>query len=112
MPACTLEKIRAKVKAREETKDILIARFELENETISLDIIVILVWWQAFRTYIAQPIEIIDGEYYSVLISMPGVWQRYLKRMVRKKLGVRHLHNINPANNESRIYDLLGVIRL
>ncbi len=44
-----------------------------------------------------------------VALEMPDAWFRYLKRELRKKLGVRHLHNINIKDNSRRIETLLGL---
>lgn len=101
--------IRALVATRKETTDLVVLALEIETDTVHFLVTLLFRFWPQYKTYIAVPVDVSGDMVCSVALSMPDEWQRYLKRKIKHMFGVRHFHNVNPPQNQSRINALLGV---
>lgn len=109
MKQYSVSDIRKLVASREETKDLVVMAIEVETDQVHFKVTLLFRFWAQYRTYLAIPVDV-DGEMLcSVALIMPDEWRRYLRHEVRKMFGVRHLHNVNPPENQARIESLLGV---
>lgn len=112
MPGYTIEEVQRTVARRIPNDDTpnLALMFEVETHDVHFEIIVAFEFWPQFRTFVAYPM-IMESEGCGVIVraEMPDEWFRYLKHNLRKKIGVRHFHNVNLRDNSKRIEKFLGL---
>jgi hypothetical protein len=112
MPSYTPEEVKKFVARRTSNDDApnLALGFEIETKVVHFEIIIAFQFWPQFRTFVAYPMVIeSDGIGAIVKVEMPNEWFRYLKRELRKTVGVCHFHNVNVRDNSKRIEKLLGL---
>lgn len=112
MSAYTVEEVKKFVAQRQPNDEApnLSLAFEVETKEFHFEIIITFVFWAQYKTFIAYPMVIeSDGIGCVVKVQMPNEWFRYLKRELRKKVGVRHFHKVNVRDNSDRVNKLIGL---
>ena len=103
------EEIRLIVASRAPVDDTIAIAVDVDTDNEMLELKLIFRFWPKYKTYIAYPVSLNTHGGAFIALQMSDAWFRYLKRELRKKLGVRHLHNINLKDNTKRIEKLLGL---
>ena len=112
MEVYSVSDIRKLVDSRKETKDLVVKTLEVETDQVHFRITLLFRFWAQYRTYLAIPVAVDGDMLCSVALIMPNEWRRYLRHEVRRMFGVRHLHNVNPPENQARIESFLGVTNI